>query len=254
MFSEKHPIAWSFHRNTGRWQRNIPPIPANKPEELPLYKEYENVPIIYLPEVNLPEMPLSEAIQKRFSCRDYEDVALKLSDIATILKGGYGLKRVSFFENAEYFERMVPSGGGMYPLELYLFVNNIENVPQGIYHYAIYPPVLEQLYELKFSKFYITRLFMNQGYVAESSVILIATSCLERNMRKYGDRGYRYILYEAGHVFQNINLVASASGLGTLNLGGFFDDEIANLLKIDIEEEVPLYAMAIGVPKQKMAV
>lgn len=254
MFSKNHPIAWSFHRNTGRWEKNIPPLPANKPEELPLYKEYHNVPLIHLPEVALPQVPLVEAIQKRFSCRDYADAAIRLSDIATVLKGGYGLKRISVFDNAEFFERMIPSGGGMYPLELYLVVNNIENVPQGIYHYAVYPPVLEQIYELTFSKFYITRLFMNQSYVADSSAVLIATSFLERNMRKYGDRGYRYILYEAGHLFQNINLVATALGLGTLNLGGFFDDEVANLLKIDIEEEVPLYAMAIGLPKSKMVV
>jgi SagB-type dehydrogenase family enzyme len=146
---------------------------------------------------------------------------------------------------------MVPSGGGLYPLELYLIVNQVEQVPQGIYHYAIYPPLLEQVYALEFSKLFISQLFMNQPYVAESSVILVATSFFKRNMHKYGDRGYRYILYEAGHLFQNINLIATALGLGTLNLGGFFDDEVTRLLKINNEEEIPLYSMGIGIPEEK---
>ena len=92
---------------------------------------------------------------------------------------------------------------------------------------------------------------MNQPYVASASAIVICTSVLRRNMVKYGDRGYRYILIEAGHCFQNMNLVAEGLDLGTLNLGGFFDTEIAALLDIDIEEEVPLYALAIGKKQKK---
>jgi hypothetical protein len=40
---------------------------------------------------------------------------------------------------------------------------------------------------------------------------------------KYEDRSYRYILFEAGHVFQNINLCAAAFDISALNMGGFYD-------------------------------
>jgi nitroreductase len=56
------------------------------------------------------------------------------------------------------------------------------------------------------------------------------------------------MLYEAGHDFQNINLMCTALGLGSLNLGGFFDDDMIRLIGLDGDDEVPLYAMAIGVP------
>ena len=57
------------------------------------------------------------------------------------------------------------------------------------------------------------------------------------------------MLLEAGHVFQNMNLIATSIGLGHLNLGGFFDDELAQLLGLQLEFEVPIYAMALGVKK-----
>ena len=70
-------------------------------------------------------------------------------------------------------------------------------------------------------------------------------------MWKYADRGYRYILFEAGHCAQNINLLSLALNLGTLNLGGFFDSTLSDLLKLDEDEEVPLYCIALGYPKNE---
>lgn len=67
-------------------------------------------------------------------------------------------------------------------------------------------------------------------------------------MIKYGDRGYQYIMFEAGHCAQNMNLMAAGLGLGTPNLGGFFDFDLATLLDIDIEHELPLYSMVLGIP------
>lgn len=253
MFSDDYPVAWSFHKNTCRWQRNIPPLRNDLAANLAPFKEYPDAPVFPLPDAPFPSMSLKEAVAGRRSCRDYADAFVALADLAVLLNAGYGVKGIKTFETFEYFERPVPSGGGLYPLEIYCVVNKINDLPQGVYHYAVYPPSLEQIYPLSFSKLYIGQLFMNQPYVAESSAVLIATSFFQRNMRKYGDRGYRYILFEAGHLFQNINLTAAALGLGTLNLGGFFDDEVANLLKIDTEEEIPLYAMAVGVPRKEKA-
>jgi nitroreductase len=43
-------------------------------------------------------------------------------------------------------------------------------------------------------------------------------------------------------------LAAAAAGLGSLNLGGFFDRDLSVLLDVDDDEEIPLYAVAIGKP------
>jgi SagB-type dehydrogenase family enzyme len=91
-------------------------------------------------------------------------------------------------------------------------------------------------------------LFMGQPYIGDAAAVIVLTTVLERTLWKYSDRGYRYILLEAGHVAQNLNLVASGLGLGALNLGGFFDANLAALLGLDPEAEVPLYGIAVGTP------
>jgi hypothetical protein len=42
--------------------------------------------------------------------------------------------------------------------------------------------------------------------------------------------------------------MSTALGLGSFNLGGFFDADLSNLLNVDSEHEVPLYAVSVGVP------
>jgi SagB-type dehydrogenase family enzyme len=87
---------------------------------------------------------------------------------------------------------------------------------------------------------------MNQPYLAGAPVVLLITAVVDRSMHKYGDRGYRYILLEAGHSAQNMCLAAASMNLGALPLGGFFDGFAAELLEIDQEHEVILYGLGFG--------
>jgi SagB-type dehydrogenase family enzyme len=79
-----------------------------------------------------------------------------------------------------------------------------------------------------------------------ASLIIFLTAIFERSIFKYKERGYRYILLEAGHVAQNLNLVANAFGLGCVNIGGYFDREIDDLLDLDGVTHSTIYMIAIG--------
>jgi len=67
-----------------------------------------------------------------------------------------------------------------------------------------------------------------------------------RTVWKYGERGYRYVLLDAGHVAENIQLEATSLGLGSCAVGAFFDDELNELLGVNPEEEFALLAVAVG--------
>lgn len=69
---------------------------------------------------------------------------------------------------------------------------------------------------------------------------------VKRTRIKYGDRGYRLTLIEAGHLSQNILLLATELGLGSCPLAGFIDSEVNKLLDISLQKEVALYMIAIG--------
>ena len=62
---------------------------------------------------------------------------------------------------------------------------------------------------------------------AAAGVLAVVTARLDATLVRYGDRGYRYVLLEAGHVGQNLDLASSALGLGALDLGGFLDRMLA---------------------------
>ena len=83
----------------------------------------------------------------------------------------------------------------------------------------------------------------------DASLILFLTAVFERSIFKYADRGYRYILLEAGHVAQNLNLVANGLGLGCVNIGGFFDRQVDDLLDLDGLTHSTIYIIAIGKKK-----
>ncbi len=82
--------------------------------------------------------------------------------------------------------------------------------------------------------------------IVGASVLIFITAIFERSVFKYGDRGYRFILLEAGHVAQNVNLVANALGLGCTNIGGFFDRQTDDFVGLDGVTHSTIYMIAIG--------
>ena len=72
------------------------------------------------------------------------------------------------------------------------------------------------------------------------------TAVFERTLRKYGDRGLRYVYLDAGHVGHALQLAAAALGLGSCCIGALFDDEVNRLLGIDGVHESIVYAASVG--------
>jgi SagB-type dehydrogenase family enzyme len=245
MFHDDYPIAWTFHRNTSRWLYNA--LAPQESEGLIFpFKEYTDVPFFPLPTPLPIDVSLSEVIQRRASCRRFAATPFELNQLASLLQNSYGVLSATTLLESEFLQRGVPSGGGLYPLECYALVRNVVDCQPGTYHYQSLHHGLEQLNKATFPQSFVSDLFMHQPYVADAAVVLVLTAVLERTMGKYKDRGYRYMMFEAGHVAQNLCLLATGLGLGSLCLGGFFDIDLAKLLGLDVEVEVPLYCVAIG--------
>jgi len=70
----------------------------------------------------------------------------------------------------------------------------------------------------------------------------------DRAVRIHGDRGYRYVHFEAGAVGQRLYLAAEALGLGATGIGAFYDDEVHRYLNLKPEQGQVVYHFAIGYP------
>jgi SagB-type dehydrogenase family enzyme len=88
---------------------------------------------------------------------------------------------------------------------------------------------------------------VGQRMVHEAGIVIIITAVFARTMWKYGQRGYRYILLDAGHLAQTIYLCADSLGLAAGAVGGFYDAELNEYLNLPEGEEA-LYLLTLGRP------
>ena len=63
---------------------------------------------------------------------------------------------------------------------------------------------------------------------------------------RYGERGFRDIFLEAGHICQNLYLSSLVVGCGVCAIGAFNDDEINRLIGIDGEKKFTVYMATVG--------
>lgn len=89
---------------------------------------------------------------------------------------------------------------------------------------------------------------MGQRMCATSDVVFVWTAVFARSTWKYGQRAYRYIYLDAGHVAQNLALGAVSLGLGSCQVAALYDDEVNQLVGVDGESESVLYMSIVGRP------
>jgi SagB-type dehydrogenase family enzyme len=207
---------------------------------------YDQYPVVELPSL-LPatHVSLEQAVLTRRSARSLAPAAMNLSQVATILTYAYGVTRDNDGTAFPRPFRAAPSAGALYPLELYFHALAVDGLEPGLYHYN---PAHSNLRRLRAGDLsYELGSAMAQPMLAYgSSMLVLITALFPRLTFKYGERGYRFALLEAGHVAQNINLAANAYGFASVNLGGFYDREIDALLGLDGVRHSTLYLVAIG--------
>ena len=209
---------------------------------------YKGYPFIKLPppQKNL-SLNLGEAIVGRTSARSLNRIPVALSDLSTLLFSAYGITRPNNGTSFPRPFRTVPSGGALYPLEIYFSAAGITEISDGIYHYSPVDHGIRCIVGDDQSE-QLSGCFVDfqNDIPCNSSLLFFITSVFERSSFKYGARGYRFAFLEAGHVAQNLNLVSEALGLGVLNIGGYYDDKLDQLLRIDGVTQSTIYVVAVG--------
>lgn len=180
---------------------------------------------------------VEEALKKRRSIRAYDGHPLTLQQISQLLWAAQGITSTNGF-------RTIPSAGALYPLEIYLVTGEIKNLSSGVYHYVPTKHVLQKSRDGDL-RIQLAKAANGQGAVKSATADIVITALFARTTKKYGDRGNRYVLMEAGHAAQNIYLQAVSLNLATVSIGSFDDARVKNVLNITNEEE-PLYILPIG--------
>jgi SagB-type dehydrogenase family enzyme len=190
-----------------------------------------------LPAPARPACSLWSALDRRRSRRDFAGGALDGRLLATVLDAAYGARDGN--------RRTVPSGGALYPLELYVAARAVDRVASGVYRYDSELHALEE-HELGDPWPALVAACPLPGLLDDAAAALLVRAVFGRARFKYGQRGYRFALLEAGHLVQNVALAAAALDLPALPLGGFFDGQVDELVGADGVEESVVYGVVLG--------
>jgi len=183
------------------------------------------------------EVSLEQSLLQRRSIRSYTGAPLTLQEVSQLLWAAQGITDPRGFRTA-------PSAGALYPLEVYVVVGDVQNLPPGVYRYE---PDEHQLIKTMDGdrRAGLASAALGQSCVKEGAVAIVFTGVYERTTGKYGDRGIRYVHMEVGHAAQNLCLQATAIGLGAVTIGAFYDEQVTRLLNLP-EKEQPLYIIPVG--------
>lgn len=164
-------------------------------------------------------------------------------DLLTLLKYSYGLKK----SEDGRFKGTVPSAGGRYSSYIYLFVFNVEGMEPGIYYWEPINYELHKVYVGNYRQEFVDMIYkMNQIDGMKCSFATIITANIPQTCSKYGDRGYRYLCMDAGHISQNMYLVSGELNLGIRAIGGFYDNEVLKTLNLEKNENAALLVHMFG--------
>ena len=80
----------------------------------------------------------------------------------------------------------------------------------------------------------------------QAAVVFIWTAVPYRMTWRYGERGFRDLHLDAGHVCQNLYLAAEATGCGTCAIAAFDDDDMNAILGINGSDQFVIYLATVG--------
>ena len=233
------------YQNATKYHRDRMGEHRMRPQQVPPFKRYEDpLSVLKLPEPDSTGgMGLWEAVAGRRSVRDFSSKPLSLPHLSQLLWATQGVTA----RMGSHLFRAAASAGALYPDETYVFANRVQGCASGLWHYQVPDHSLAQLAAGDLGG-QLAAACLHQEFCAEAAVVFAWAAVVERAAWKYHDRCYRYLYLDAGHLGGQLQLAACALGLGSVNIGAFFDEEVNQLLGLDGEAETALYLTAVGHP------
>lgn len=262
-------VADLYHENTKvtmkdpHWHQRLSTF--NSSETIWLMLEHLNPDYRNEPQFELPtpddtvSADLFDVLAERRSVRTFSGDGISAQQLSNVLWYSCNSSRIETLIGSEeeypIARRSYPSPGGLYPTEIYLAVTNAgDELTEGLYYYVPGDHSLRVLREADSAASFNDELRSlldpygdsEQVDLDDANVFLLLTAAFWRVKAKYGPRGYRFIMQEAGHLLQNVLLAATALGFGGVPLGGYDERGLNEYLEIDGTNEGLVYAACLG--------
>lgn len=217
-------------------------IIANQP------RDYKNRPETELPNPSRLNASIGDVIMNRRSGDTFIQDELTLKELSTILHYSAGASADIETNNGMSKKlRTYPSAGGLYPIKIFTILPcPVGELQAGLYYYNPEDHSISLIAPLCNNKDVLHDIFIESNPDKIGGAILLLIGNFWRSKVKYGVRGYRYTLLEAGHIAQNVLLASEAAGLSSYPRGDTLDRRVDELCGLDGVDEGVVYAISVG--------
>lgn len=190
------------------------------------------------------EMSLETALATRTSRRDYRGEGLTAPELWKLCYSATGVRDV-VRGTSVWYQRNAPNSGGLGSIETFPIVFDVVGVPPGIHHFD---SVSHEFAEVEAGQFreWFRRDVVFQDEFAEASAAIVLAGVFKNLRTKYGIRGYRSCLIDAGHASENVYLAGTALNISVCATTGFVDDELDEALRLDGVDVASLVVILVG--------
>ncbi|MBS4210607.1 SagB family peptide dehydrogenase [Bacillus sp. FJAT-50079] len=216
--------------------------------------DWEDAPLPYKLYRGLPMVPLTADVPLTFEKREAH-LKPSLVELGHFLWYVFGLTQytqsalieetneeaVSFIQSKR---RFVPSGGALYPNELYVYIN-VEEAPQGIYHYDAAHHRLVLVREGDYDS-YLARSLKNGNHTSSCFCTVFISTVFWKNFYKYNNFSYRLQGLDAGVLIGQSLEVADQMGFSSRVCYQFLDRAINHLLGLSEQDESVYAAISLS--------
>jgi|SRR5579884_366496 len=210
--------------------------------------------LLSLPAPRNERAPIGPLIRSRRSVRSYSGKPVTMQDLSTLLSHCAGVTGRLHLDNppentvlgntTHVDLRAAVSGGGLYPVDLYLIAVNVEQLAAGPYRYLSKHHALKPLGS---SVPELRRLAQFVDIQVERSAFLICYLYnFFENSRKYGESGTGFAFIESGAIAAHVHLMCTALGLGSCDVGGFAKQKFERIFGADGLSKHMIHLTVVG--------
>jgi SagB-type dehydrogenase family enzyme len=209
--------------------------------------------IVRLPSPDLDRLrredaPFTAVMEDRRTVRVVGPSPLTIADVGEFLyRTGRARQRRGPGPKATtaWFDRVAPTGGAAYELDVYLAIRQCRGLRPGLYRYD---PRGHALWRRAGMTPDVRRMTSSAGHAARTTpqVLIIVSARFGRTLRRYASMAYAMILKDAGVLLQTFYLVATAMGLAPCAIGGGDSDDFVRAAGTTYYEETSVGEFLLG--------
>ncbi|MCF7926553.1 MAG: SagB/ThcOx family dehydrogenase [Candidatus Izimaplasma sp.] len=203
-------------------------------------KSYDSNDIYALPGLEeLSNKSFKDIVLDRRSRRKYSEGELSLNKLAYLCDLTSSVRETS----ETWIKGVIPTGGATKALDAYIYINNVSDLPRGLYYYR---PIEKDLQKLPFN---ISNDDIDEALKKQlrgAQVVFIWGATPYRTEYKYSYTAHKMIAMEVGHACQNVYLATEALDLGCVAIAAYDQKKFDQIMKFDGEKEFVIYAATVG--------